>query len=68
MGLSLPCNSVVVTSLNPAHSFVIRSECSFREGCPRDLAHSPSYSKRALDFGRVLLMTARLLECHSSHI
>ena len=24
-----------------AHSFVIHSECSFREGCPRELARSP---------------------------
>ena len=49
-------------SLNPAHSFVIRSEWSFRESYPRELAHSPSYSKRAFNLGRVSLMTARPLE------
>ena len=42
-----------VTSLNPTRSFVIHSECSFREGCPRELAHSPRYLKRVLDLGRV---------------
>ena len=33
--------SLRVASLNHTHSFIIRSECSFREGCPRELAHSP---------------------------
>ena len=37
-----------------AHSSVTRSECSFRESCPRELVHSSSYSKRALELGRVL--------------
>ena len=41
-------------SLNLAKSSVIRSECSFRKSCPRELAHSPSYSQRALDLGRIL--------------
>ena len=54
--------SIVVASLNPAHSSVIHSECLLRESCPRDLAHSPGYSQRALDLGRVSLMTARPLE------
>ena len=41
-------------ALNPACSFVIRSECLFREGCLRKPAHSPGYSTRTLDLGRVL--------------
>ena len=41
-------------SLNPAYSFVIHSEYSFRKGCPRKLAHSLSYLQRVLDLGRVL--------------
>ena len=44
-----------------AHSFVIRSECSFGEDCPRELVHDPRYLKRVLDLGRVSLKTARLL-------
>ena len=36
--------SLVVASLNPAHSFVIRSECSFREGCRRELAQLNTHS------------------------
>ena len=57
-----------VGSLNPAHSFVIHSECSFREGWPRELAHSPRYSKRVLDLGRVSLKTARSLVYYSGQI
>ena len=60
--------SIVVVSLNPAHSFVICSEWSFREGCPRELAHSPSCSQRVLDLGRVSLMTTRPLEYCSNLI
>ena len=42
---------------------IIRSECSFRESCPHELAHSSSYSQRGLDLGRVVsLLTARPLE------
>ena len=37
-----------VASLNSAHSFVIHSECSFRECCPRELAHRPRNLKRVL--------------------
>ena len=58
---SLPRNSMVVASLNPAYSFAIR----FREGCPGELAHSPSYSKKALDMGRVLL---KAFMCYSSQV
>ena len=69
MVLYFPRNSIVVASLNPAHSFAIRNECSFRESCPRKLAHSLlSYLKRALNLARVSLMTARLLEYYSSQI
>ena len=46
--------SIGVASLNLAHSFVIRSECSFRESCPRNLVYSPSYLQWALDLRRVL--------------
>ena len=54
-------------SLNLAHSFVICSEGSFREGCHRELVHSPSYLQRVLDLGRVLLLlTARPLEAADS--
>ena len=55
-----------VASLNPTHSFVIHSECSFREGCLRELAHSTRYSKRVLDLGRVSFKTARLLVYYRS--
>ena len=61
-------SGIRVASLNPAHSFVIRSECSFRGGCPRELPHSPSYSKRVLDLGRVPLGTARPPENYNSQI
>ena len=55
------------SSVNPTHSFVIRSEHSFREGCPRELAHSLKYSQLALNLERVLsLLTAQPLEYHSS--
>ena len=56
-------------SLNLAHSFVIRSECLFREGCPKELAHSPSYSPASVGLGRVLsLLTARPLEYYRSDL
>ena len=58
--------SIIVASLNPAHSFVICSKYSFREGCTRELAHSPSYLQQALDLERVSLMTARPLEYYYS--
>ena len=58
--------SIVVASLNPAHSFVICSKYSFREGCTRKFAHSPSYSQQALDLGSVSLMTAPPLEYYYS--
>ena len=51
-------SSIRFSSLNPAHSFVIRSECSFREGCPQELAHIPSCLKRALNLVRVLSLLA----------
>ena len=55
-------------SLNLAYSFVIRSECSFREGCLLELAHSPCYSQRALELGRMLsLLAVRLLVRGVSH-
>ena len=57
-----------VASLNSAHSFVIHSECSFRECCLRELKHRPRYSKRVLDLGRVSLKTARSLVYYSSQI
>ena len=68
MVLYFPRNSIVVASLNPANSFAVRSECSFRESCPRKLAHSLGYLKRALNLARVSLMTARLLEYYRSQI
>ena len=68
MILSLSRNSIIIAFLNPAHSFVIRSKCSFKEGCPRELADSPGYPKRALDLKRVSLMTARQLEYQSSQM
>ena len=68
MVMYLPRNSIVNASPNLTHSLVLRSECSFREGCPRELLHSPSRSKRALNMGRVLLMTTRPLEYHISQI
>ena len=41
---------------------VIYSECSFREGCPRELVQSPVIHQQALDSGRVLaILVARLI-------
>ena len=57
-----------VASLYPAHIFIIHNECSFKEGCPGELAHSPRYLKRVLDLGRVSLKTARSLMYYSSQI
>ena len=60
-------SGIQFASLNPAHSFVIRSERSFREGCPRELAHSPKYSQLALNLERILsLLPAQPLEYYSS--
>ena len=56
----------VAASLNPAHSFVIRSVCPSRKGCPRELVHSPSYLRWALELGRISLMIARPLEYYYS--
>ena len=56
-------------SLDPARSFIISSERSFREGFPRELVHSPSYLQLALNLGRVLsLLTVRPSEYYSSQI
>ena len=41
---------------------VVRGECSFRQGCLRELARSLSYSPASVDPGRIFsLLVARLL-------
>ena len=47
-----------IAFLNLAHSYVIHSECSIRKSSPRELEHSHSCWKRALELGRVLSLLA----------
>ena len=53
--------SILVASLNFANKLRYSQQVLFREGYPRELAYSSSFSQRTLELGRVLLlMTARL--------